>query len=623
VKNYRSLKKFLNWAWGSKKGFTLAEVMVAAGLVGVLSVALVNIMGNLGKTSKKMQQDAELIQLKLYAARLLNKETACTRSFGGLTLSSAGTNVPAIFPNATQPALFSAGTTLGQAASVMEIQSIDIRGWQDTATPPTFDIADAGRYTQWGVGANLRRRGTARVAIMVEKGRAAVADAQKQKSSYGNVVVPVYFNLQVVVNSANVIQSCYGDQSEYVAAACDAVGGRIDDLGRCVEYEANNHNAAPGEPAFTVNGTAGAGTEVGSTANVPLEINGGDAGQLQIDGDEIQSSTEFRLNIHGQNIAIGTNDNTTTTTVRNNFVAVRDVNLGSDGSANTITIGNAGDTVNISPTTNISGTTTFTTGTVTSNDATTMTLNSNTINLGDDSSDYVNIRGRIRNNSGNLSGRVYVEDELQVTSNTYVGGNETVTGNSTVNNRIYLPNVSSGTTLTNKMVPNVEWIANRIARTLAPEAGNVASMLTDIIANSTSNDTSLNVVREYVCDSIRINNISGAGTTNGGSGCTFSTPDTNCSQSGRCSQVCIGTQCRSNWNISVSQTSRTSCSYVAYIYSYNTVNPSNSTAGTSGYSNYLCPANEMVNGVARRYWHFSSGVHGWRSYLYCCAPVIN
>lgn len=633
MKDYRSLNKLLNHVWGNKKGFTLAEVMVAAGLVGILSLALVNIMSNLGKTSKKMQQDAELIQVKMYATRLLNKESACTRSLNGIALSAAGTDVPlGLFPNDVAPnAVFVAGRTLGQGASLMVIQSVEVQGFKDLgAAAPAFNLG--ANTTAWGVGANARKRGTARLTITVEKGRAAVADDQKKKSSYGNIVVPILIEIEVVTDNANVIQSCYGEASEYVEAACNALNGHLDDFGKCVEISMAADNVVGERVGPAVVAGSANSTDVTLTdAFSPLVVrnNGALTAVLKFDSDEIQAiaaaATSGTLNINtlGGTVNIGTQTENgvaaspSTINVNGSLRANYDVSLGANGGANTIAIGVGADTINVN------GATTFVTGSVTSNDAVNITLNSNSIILGNAAGDVLETRGLIRNTTANNGGYVYVNDSLRVTGNTQIDGSEVVTGNSTVNTRIYLPNVAGTTSLSNKMVPNVEWIKTIIANTLAPAAGDVAGILTDIIANNTSNDTAANVMREYVCDAIRIRNLPGTYITNGGSGCNFSTPDTNCSEYNRCSRLCIGTSCRSNWNVSVSQTSRSSCRYVEYAYASYNVNPSDSTAGSSGYYNNLCAANEMVNGVARRYLHFSSGSHGWRSYLYCCRPVIN
>ena len=645
MKDYRSLNKLLNHVWGNKKGFTLAEVMVAAGLVGILSLALVNIMSNLGKTSKKMQQDAELIQVKMYATRLLNKESACTRSLNGIALSVAGTNVPAgLFPNDVAPnAVFVAGRTLGQGASLMQIQSVEVQGFKDLgAAAPTFNLG--ANTTAWGVGVNARKRGTARLIITVEKGRAAVADDQKKKSSYGNIVVPIIVEIEVVTNNANVIQSCYGESSEYVEAACNALNGHLDDFGKCVEISLAADNIA-GErvgPAI-VAGSANSTDVTLTDAFSPLVVrnNGALTAVLKFDSDEIQAiaaaATSGTLNINtlGGTVNIGTQTENavavpSTVNVNGTFNANYNVALGANAGQNTIDIGDKSAVYN--DIIDINGITAFENGSVTSNDAVNITLNSNSIILGNAAGDILETRGLIRNTTANNGGYVYVNDSLRVTSNTQIDGSEVVTGNSTVNTRIYLPNVAGTTTLSNKMVPNVEWIKTIIANTLAPAAGDVAGILTDIIANNTSNDTAANVMREYVCDAIRIRKkrslVSSTNdqywdVTNGGTGCNFALSDTNCSRQQTCSQVCIGTSCKTSWAVSVSQTSRSSCRYVGYNYASHNVNPSNSTAGSSGYYNNLCAANEMVNGVARRYLHFSSGSHGWRSYLYCCRPVIN
>lgn len=658
MKNYRSLKKFLDWAWGSKKGFTLAEIMVAAGLVGVLSLALVNIMKNINTSSKKAYQDANIFQVKSLITRTIMEQGACSKTMENLTLSTVespwGVEVAnGIFERADNPpggpdpsnvAKYDSGTLFGAGASgTIRIERIGVRGFQRNDGTNNYALAGgtytANTWTDPSDGLN-KARGTAIMEVRIRRSSrdaADIADDQAQKHVQGNLYQNIRIPIRVVINTANNrILSCYGAETEYVEASCTALGGVLDDSGLCVEIDAvtNSDTGNIGGPALTVTAatdTAGGAlnTEIDSnvgTANPPLVIRGGfPTAGIQIDGDEIQSITgTLKINEHGRDIELGTDTPLNTTTVNGNFVAERNVNLGSDPSANTLTIGNSGDTVNIGTTTNISGTTTFTSGTVTSNDGVVMNLNSNTINIANSGSDYLNVRGRIRNNGSNspTGGAVYIEDNLTVTGSQTTNGNTTIQGDLTVNGGdIILPTMAN--TTSDNRVPNIAWVKERIARTLAPAASDVTGIMTDIISNSTSNDTALGVVREYVCDSIRVYNKSGGYATNGGSGCYFNTPDTRCDVSGTCSRVCIGTDCRTNWNVSVSQTSRTACRYVSFVYSYTTVNPSNSTAGSGGYLNYLCAANEMVNGISRRYLHFSSGVHGYRPYLYCCRPVLN
>ena len=67
----------------NKKGFTLVQVLIAAGLIGGLSLALMQLMDNTQQAGIIASSNSEEIELKTFARSILNKEKFCRVSFAG------------------------------------------------------------------------------------------------------------------------------------------------------------------------------------------------------------------------------------------------------------------------------------------------------------------------------------------------------------------------------------------------------------------------------------------------------------------------------------------------------------------------------------------------------------
>lgn len=74
-------KKFTRDIAKSEDGFTLAEIMVAAGLLGVISLAIMQLTTNIEKSTKKLYQDSNRNQLYNSIATNMMNSNACANSF--------------------------------------------------------------------------------------------------------------------------------------------------------------------------------------------------------------------------------------------------------------------------------------------------------------------------------------------------------------------------------------------------------------------------------------------------------------------------------------------------------------------------------------------------------------
>lgn len=74
-------------------GFTLAEIMVTAGIVSVLAVAIMRMNSMAQKTSRSAAENLEAAQVANQIQRILSDGPSCELSFKGLIPTAGGTNI--------------------------------------------------------------------------------------------------------------------------------------------------------------------------------------------------------------------------------------------------------------------------------------------------------------------------------------------------------------------------------------------------------------------------------------------------------------------------------------------------------------------------------------------------
>tara|TARA_R110002072_G_scaffold534_2_gene3528 strand:+ start:66175 stop:68412 length:2238 start_codon:yes stop_codon:yes gene_type:complete len=231
-------KTLLKLVSRGERGFSLAEVMVAAGLLGVVSLGVMQVMQNISKGSKKMEQDAEKSSVSLTLNSVLKNQDNCAAWLGGLTVTTAGTAIPEIrtTPTAATP-FMTVGTVYGQGTKAAQrVTALQLFGFKTGAGVADNSIAPAG-YTQYqytdGAGLQTRRRGTVEVRVTLNKGHAGASADGVARSSFGGAQSVIRMNLEVVTTTANVIESCFGDSDQFSTAACNALGGSLANDGTC------------------------------------------------------------------------------------------------------------------------------------------------------------------------------------------------------------------------------------------------------------------------------------------------------------------------------------------------------------------------------------------------------
>jgi len=222
----------------NQKGFTLVEVMVVAGMVAGLSLAIMQMTSNANKAVKKMSQDTEVLQLVSDVQFAMRDKAKCGDTLNGKIVTDAvsaggsppqsvlGTTVASVIKNITPPlTAASVGTEYGKR------------------TPGAFTVTDirlqcplAGCvWTALAAPAVNKSDGAALLRIYITKGHLnSSAEIQKTTSLGSLTYVRDVIISKVTVNSTTqAVLECFSDDDSYVQAACTALGGLIDTDGYC------------------------------------------------------------------------------------------------------------------------------------------------------------------------------------------------------------------------------------------------------------------------------------------------------------------------------------------------------------------------------------------------------
>lgn len=217
------MKRLKELFFRNESGFSLAEVMVAAGMLGGLSLAIMQITKNANKVSKSVGQSVEIMETSTQMAQAMRIEAACTQTLAGATVvdvDSLPTLVPDMFGKGGRTVVTSTvpANRIGSGAGAITIQSITVENYNESGS----------------MGAPINERyGTVDLTVIIQKGNNNSTSnidpnnlGTHQQSSYGAFQVTKRYNgIQVTSNPAGVIQTCQADSSQYLAAACDMLGG--------------------------------------------------------------------------------------------------------------------------------------------------------------------------------------------------------------------------------------------------------------------------------------------------------------------------------------------------------------------------------------------------------------
>ncbi len=367
----RKLKGNSSFFLFNQHGFSLAEIMVAAGMLGVLSLGVSQLMQNSAKTEKRLSQQVNLITLDAQIFEALQDTTACERTLGMIGGAGPNANTGGTFNALPTNAIYrgnnpESGTDTtkwnvavqaydgadagiyGSGSNTVYVKSIEYAGFLKDNVDTKY--ADSGNYSAgartaipgtadfWGtivLHVDFRRGNPASYESL---GSEAERELKAKRSLYGQYKVPRYYKLNVRVNPANQIVSCYAYDEIMSDTYCSLLDGHLDmATGRCtnIKIRTSPFKAAEATPdlwsmtAYTVDGQDGnaliqGGFQVGGAiTDAPPAV-----GNAYIQGDTQDDG----------NIFIG--DTTAITTpipaplATGNLSAQNDILIGRDGQVN-------------------------------------------------------------------------------------------------------------------------------------------------------------------------------------------------------------------------------------------------------------------------------------------------
>lgn len=520
------IRKLLTQRKLSQGGFTLVEILVAAAMLGVVSLGVMQLTKNVTRTGKRMAQDSTALQIRMELAQILQNETACMNSIGGLTVDGAAQAVAAlrdennrviVRPGQILGTTNNAGITGGPGA--MTVLNITARGFRDLGSN-NYGLVGPPFVAESWVGPPPGRMGIVDIRVIARKGsNAALTDQQVSEASIGSANYIIDFRVRAAINGAagaGVIQSCFGNANAFVEAACIALGGVIDNAtGRCAEITILNLNdGTPTDAGIEVDGlhvddfqnNASVGTADLQAPGPAGQPNGGllVGNTIPAIGGPVPQSGDATIN---RSIGVGVNAPGLVGVGAGDAWINSGLNVGTlafpigDGAAvieNSLGVGMAapaaGGNVSISNLLSVGGTTTLgnentdfvnLVGTIQNNDAGVNGGNvfvddsfvvTQTTTLGDNAADFVNLVGVIRNNTGVNGGNVTITDNMVQTGtktqngNFNLTGNQTITGNLVVNNGFITTNRTAAqigpmNAATNNRFVTKDWVYQQLTST--------------------------------------------------------------------------------------------------------------------------------------------------------------
>src|SRR6516164_3859373 len=115
-----------------RKGFALMEVMIAAGLLAVVSMGVIQLTKMMAKSSKSQAQKFEFSNLETQIQSILRDEYSCAANFNGINPSGDGSALPQLVrkrSDGTSSTVFQSGKPYGGDTPIflkkMELKNYD------------------------------------------------------------------------------------------------------------------------------------------------------------------------------------------------------------------------------------------------------------------------------------------------------------------------------------------------------------------------------------------------------------------------------------------------------------------------------------------------------------------
>lgn len=231
------------------------EVMIAAGLLGIVTVGVMQITKKMTKSSKSDALRVEFNILTSQMQSILRDEYSCEATLSGFSPSGSGTSINELKrrrSDGTESVVFQIGQSYGATTAPIFLKSMAIKNYNTGSGFADFEIK-------------------------MNKGRKdfdSMTQVEKDTilaTSYGTAIVVKTLKLQVILDSSGRIKDCLSDKDDYTAGTCGMIDGDWSDKVKCKSI---NISANAVEPAITSEGYMA--VKNGLTVGSGLATNPGD-----------------------------------------------------------------------------------------------------------------------------------------------------------------------------------------------------------------------------------------------------------------------------------------------------------------------------------------------------------
>ena len=227
MKNFFTIPKYYN-----ESGFSLVEVLVASGMLGVISLGTMSVMDNMTKNQGySVMRERRFENIRKVRGALQDLD-ACKRSVGAVPF---GTNTLADGDDLVLTDIWRSIAANSEVASTsvtsgpngdgrgmhflgitnrLDITSIVLNDWSDVGAPYAFTLNPVGPVIE------NRQQGNATLTITYTKA------GNTATNTYGNMTSEEEVQLVLVRRVAdNVLLECASDEESFVTASCASIGG--------------------------------------------------------------------------------------------------------------------------------------------------------------------------------------------------------------------------------------------------------------------------------------------------------------------------------------------------------------------------------------------------------------
>ena len=174
--------KFKNYSINKPSGFVILEVLIAAGLLGIVSYGIVTMLSNASKSQRGIQAKDMQREIMAEISNLLTNKTACLNSFGGGNPIASFTRTD-IYDSTSPGPVSKFKTTTKHGSGLLEYREFKVDDWQP--------------------GAGYTDKGKANLTIKLTK----VGDTLGVKEIEQKIILKL--------NASNRITECYSTGSSY------------------------------------------------------------------------------------------------------------------------------------------------------------------------------------------------------------------------------------------------------------------------------------------------------------------------------------------------------------------------------------------------------------------------